>query len=98
MRRIARDLPQAQKRNSYRDYQIKVKGQLDKSRLEWFEGWTITPEEDGTTVLTGQVADQAALHGVLIKIHSLNLPLLSVRCIEPEREEDLGGSLREENR
>ena len=64
-------------------YQIKVGGRLDSSRSEWFEGWTITPEEDGTTVLTGRVADQVALHGVLIKIHNLNLPLLSVRCIEP---------------
>ena len=57
-------------------YQIKVKGQLDSSRSEWFEGWTITPEEDGTTVLTGRVADQAALHGMLIKIHNLNLPIV----------------------
>ena len=65
-------------------YQIKVKGRLDSSWSEWFQGWTITPEEDGTTVLTGQVVDQAALHGMLIKIRNLNLPLLSVRCIEPE--------------
>lgn len=65
-------------------YQIKVKGQLDKSRSEWFEGWTITPEDDGTTLLTGQVADQSALHGVLIKIHNLNLPIVTVRCVEPE--------------
>ena len=65
-------------------YQIKVKGQLDSSRSEWFEGWTITPEDDGTTLLTGQVADQSALHGVLIKIHNLNLPIVSVRYVEPE--------------
>ncbi len=66
------------------NYQIKVGGRLDNSRSEWFEGWTITPEEDGTTILTGQVADQAALHGVLIKIHNLNLQIISVNCIEPK--------------
>ena len=65
-------------------YQIKVKGQLDKSRSEWFEGWAITQEEDGTTVLTGRAVDQAALHGVLIKIRNLNLPIVSVNCVKPE--------------
>jgi len=70
-------------------YQIKVKGRLDSSRSEWFEGWTITSEEDGTTVLTGRVADQSALHGMLIKIHNLNLPLLSVNCVEPDQEDGL---------
>ena len=68
-------------------YRIKVKGQLDSSRSEWFEGWTITPEEDGTTMLTGQVVDQATLHGVLIKIHNLNLPIVSVNCVEPDKGE-----------
>jgi len=63
-------------------YQIKVKGQLDTSRSEWFEGWTITQENDGTTMLTGRVIDQSALHGVLIKIRNLNLPIVSVNCIE----------------
>ena len=65
-------------------YRIKVKGKLDSSRSEWFEGWTITPEDDGTTVLTGRVADQSALHGVLIKIRNLNLPIVSVNCVGPE--------------
>ena len=65
-------------------YQIKVKGQLDSSRSEWFEGWMITPEKDGTTVLTGRVADQSALHGVLIKIRNLNLSIASVNCVKPE--------------
>ena len=79
-------------------YQIKVKGQLDSSRSEWFEGWTITPKDDETTLLTGRVADQSALHGILIKIHNLNLPIVTVNCVEPEQEEDLGGSFREENK
>ncbi|MFC2001961.1 hypothetical protein ACFLUZ_05635 [Chloroflexota bacterium] len=65
-------------------YRIKVKDQLDSSRSEWFEGWTITPEEDGTIMLTGRVADQAVLHGVLIKIRNLNLPIVSVNCVKSE--------------
>lgn len=65
-------------------YQIRVKGQLDSSRSEWFEGWTITPEDGGITVLTGRVADQSALHGVLIKIRNLNLAIVSVNCVAPE--------------
>ena len=65
-------------------YQIKVKGQLDNSRSEWFEGWTITQDEDGTTVLTGQAVDQSELHGILIKIHNLNLPVVSVNCVKPK--------------
>ena len=66
-------------------YQIRVKGQLDSSRSKWFEGWTITQEEDGTTMLTGQVIDQSALHGVIIKIGNLNLPIISVNCVKPDR-------------
>ena len=65
-------------------YKIKVKSKLDSSWSEWFEGWTITPEGDDTTALTGRVADQSALHGVLIKIRNLNLPIVSVNCVEPE--------------
>ena len=65
-------------------YRIEVKGKLDSSRSEWFEGWTITQEEEGTTVLTGQLIDQSALHGVLIKIRNLNLPIVSVHCVKPE--------------
>jgi hypothetical protein len=70
-----------------RIYQIKVKGQLDSSWADWFDGWTITPEEEGTTLLSRQDADQAALHGVLIKIRNLNLPLISVHYIDHEGKE-----------
>jgi len=66
-------------------YQIKVKGHLDTSRSEWFEGWTISKENDGNTLLTGPVTDQSALHGVLIKIRNLNLPIVSVNCVEPDK-------------
>jgi len=68
-------------------YQIKVKGQLDPSRSEWFEGWTISQENDGTTLLTGPVTDQSALHGVLIKIRNLNLPIISVNCVKLDERE-----------
>ena len=50
---------------------------------EWFEGLTITLEEDGDTLLTGPVIDQAALHGLLKKVRDLGLPLLSVSPLEP---------------
>lgn len=62
-------------------YQIVVKGQLDTSRSEWFEGWIIRQAENNTTILTGQVADQSALHGILVKIFNLNLPVVLVQCM-----------------
>ncbi len=71
-------------------YQIRIKGHLDNSWSEWFAGLSMTREEDGTTVLTGPVADQPALHGLLIKIRDLGLPLVSVNHIEPDSEEALG--------
>ena len=71
-------------------YQIKVKGQLDSSWANWFDGWTITTEEGGTTLLTRQDADQSALHGVLAKIRNLNLLLISVSCIDKNGKEIFG--------
>jgi len=64
-----------------RDYRIKLKGRLDKQWTDWFDGLTITYEDD-TTILTGPIADQAALYGFLIRIRDLNLPLLLVERIE----------------
>lgn len=49
---------------------------------EWFEGLTITPDEDGNTLLSGPVVDQAALYGILKKIRDLGIPLLSVNSID----------------
>ena len=63
-------------------YQIKVKGNLDQKWSEWFDGFTITAQADGITLLTGPVADQTALHGLLVKIRDLGLPLLSVKRVE----------------
>ena len=71
-------------------YQIRVKGNLDQKWSDWFDGFTITPQAadkrhpSDTTLLTGPVADQAALHGLLGKIRDLGLPLLSVKRVESE--------------
>ena len=59
-------------------YQITVQGHLDSRWSDWFDGMTITNETNGETILRGRLADQAALHGVLIRIRDLGLPLLGV--------------------
>ena len=66
-------------------YEIRIKGHLDGRWADWFEGMTITLKEDGETLLTGPVTDQAALHGLLRKVRDLGLPLLSVNRIEPSQ-------------
>ena len=63
-------------------YQIRVRNHLDTQWTDWFSGMSITLEEDGVTVLTGPVADQAALHGLLKKVRDLGLPLISVNQVE----------------
>jgi hypothetical protein len=64
-------------------YQIRVKGHLGPRWTTWFRGMTITPEENGETLLTGPVVDQAALHGLLRKVRDLGMPLISAIRIEP---------------
>jgi hypothetical protein len=59
-------------------YQIRIKGHLDSQWTEWFGGLDITLVDDGDTLLTGPVVDQAALHGLLKKVRDLGIPLLSV--------------------
>ena len=66
-------------------YQIRIKGHLSHQWTEWFDGLTITLEEDGHTLLTGPVFDQAALHGLLKKVRDLGMPLLSVNRVNPTR-------------
>lgn len=65
-------------------YQITVGGNLDRKWSDWFDGFTIALQANDETLLTGPVADQAALHGLLSKIRDLGLPLLSVRRLESE--------------
>jgi hypothetical protein len=64
-------------------YQIRVKGHLGAQWTDWFEGLTITLEDNGDTLLTGPVVDQAALHSLLKKVRDLGMPLLSVNPIIP---------------
>ncbi len=64
-------------------YQIRIRGHLSQQWMEWFDGMEITQEEDGDTLLTGPVTDQAALHGLLKKVRDLGLPLVSVCLLEP---------------
>jgi hypothetical protein len=69
-----------------KNYTIKLKGHLDQKWSNWFEQMVISAE-GGDTILTGSVPDQAALHGLLIRIRDLNLTLLSIECIEPLQQE-----------
>lgn len=64
-------------------YQIRLKGQLDPGWENWFGGLAITQAENGDSLLTGPLPDQAALHGLLKKIRDLGLPLVSINCLEP---------------
>ena len=63
-------------------YRVQVKGCIADRWSEWFDGLVIERREDGTTILTGPVADQSALHGVITRIRDLGLPLLSLSRID----------------
>ena len=64
-------------------YQIKIKNHLSSDWTDWFEGLTITPEEDGDTLLTGPVIDQAALYGLIKKVRDLGMTLISLNPVQP---------------
>ena len=66
-------------------YQIRLKGHLGRRWNDWFDGMTITLDANGDSLLTGPVVDQAALHGVLMKVRDLGLPLVSIIEIEGEQ-------------
>jgi hypothetical protein len=68
-------------------YQIRIKGHLDRRWTDWFEGLTIDLEDNGDTLITGAVVDQAALHGLLKKVRDLGMPLVSVNRVEPDQAE-----------
>ncbi len=71
-------------------YEIRVQGHLDQYWSEWFDGLAITYDVDDNTVLRGPLVDEAALHGMLIRVRDLALPLLAVNRIEALREEQGG--------
>ena len=64
-------------------YEIRLKGHLDTRWAAWFDGLTLTHDSDGTTIIHGPVADQAALYGLLQKTRDVGLPLISVNHVEP---------------
>ena len=66
-------------------YQIRIKGHLGRQWSDWFGCMTITLEDNGDTLLTGPVIDQAALHGLLKKVRDLGMPLLSVVPVKPDQ-------------
>ena len=68
-------------------YQIRIKGHLGHQWADWFEGLFIELTDNGDTLLTGPIVDQAALHGVLKKVRDLALPLVSVRSVKSIHEE-----------
>ena len=68
-------------------YEIRIKGLLDDRWAAWFGGLTLTREDNGETLLTGPVVDQAALHGLLRKVRDLGMPLLSVTRVRPGQDD-----------
>jgi len=80
-----------QRRNGPVIYEIRVRGALDVEWSAWLGGMNITPQADGETVICGPVRDQVALHGLIVKIRDMGLPLLSVNRVDvaPPVEDDL---------
>jgi hypothetical protein len=71
-------------------YEIRIRGHLTDEWANWFDGLTITLEDNGETLLTGPLTDQAALHGLLRKVRDLGLPLLSVNCVKSDQADTPG--------
>ncbi len=79
-----------QKHNEHGFYEIQIKGHLDDRWSDWFGGMTITLEENGNSLLTGPLVDQAALHGLLKIVRDLGMPLVSVVPVEPRQSNEAG--------
>ncbi len=75
-------MPTPPRRQVPSGYRLRVDGHLDQHWSSWFGGLTLTHEDDGTTCLTGAIADQAHLHGVLTKIRDLGVTLISVEVVD----------------
>jgi hypothetical protein len=69
------------------EYRIRLKGQLGPQWAEWFDGLTVTNDACGDTVLSGPIADQAALFGLLRRVRDIGLPLLSVSRVTPAQDD-----------
>ncbi len=76
-------------------YQIRIEGHLGRQWTDWFDGLTITLEDNGDTVLTGPVVDQAALHALLRKVRDLGMPLVSVIRVGPGRSDASDHTVKE---
>ena len=75
-------MPRASGRRVISGYRLRVNGHLDQHWSTWFGDLTLTHEEDGTSCLTGAVADQAQLHGLLTKVRDLGVTLISVEVVD----------------
>ena len=77
-------------------YEIRVEGHLGRSWSDWFEGMSIRHEDSGETILSGTLADQAALHGVLMRVRDLGLPLIAVNRVGQKGARASGGQTTKE--
>ena len=66
-------------------YEIRIKGHLNSRWAAWFDGLSLTNNNDGTTIISGPVVDQSALHGLLQKVRDVGLPLVSVTQVDPDQ-------------
>ena len=73
-------------------YEIRLTGRLHERWAAWFDGLTVSQHEDGTTIISGPIADQAALHGLLQRVRDLGLPLVSVERVEAHQPDPLDHS------
>jgi hypothetical protein len=72
-------------------YEIRIRGHLDDRRAAWFEGLILTRQDNGETLLTGMVIDQAALYGLLRKVRDLGMPLISVILVRAGQADEQSG-------